>query len=1505
MVPVFTQTNDHDKDNLSFRIITPSTSKTRGSCPILKIPVSATVRQLHISIATTLGCTGQPQERVEACECNCNLAKDLALGPSYSNYFLVIRGKSIVEKLSLEASTVGSLQQALFSKFGQDLEMRKRITYHGATQDKDDSRIYKRTPVVSLCSKQRHVPIHARVDVDGSDRIRPQVLDLHTSELPIHPACFDSSVDALGLSALAVDGVVDIFAVLRTSSAELPILKGKSAIFRDLAHWEPSTFQSDRGMAMFLSSLRVFASILQDMQDDKNSRDAAYYAFDELTQFPPALRCLHLLVSGKTPAVFDCAALSQSMLEVLKGNVAIDAITLDPARLFEGSRLLFGFILESAKSLRITADDESPNEEEAAQELRYTSAFHTYETHDHKTHEPVLHALQTSEGLVEAILFDSLQEGGILADTHLQSFLVQVEADPRLIRFALQSGGTCPEVLVFSSGALKDSYGSQMGVPTHSLDLDQLRDLLRLSDICGRNSLAVHGPSQLGSAIAPCLTFDRNAHLAVYTGEQPCGKPGHSSIIFRPQHGEETIDPSVMEQLIAPIVKTREQDGSAVFDAYGGTQVRIMQNPDEIISKSPCMSPGRVFPTFCLICFSISDTNIRMAVFCVDSSASMCGITDFSEVNEDSAGPSEQTHSLSEEARHNALSLERIKASLVAHESFGDMIAIISKASVRRQDRMTRKVLDFLISLLCSQIKDKTKALEDERGSTFAPVWSTRISSLEAEIQTLEAFCSGLQVHEETLIQFLRFRASCLDLEAAQQWSWSFGDPVPAVPGTVMIPTLDYDITEVPSHLRCPISHTLMEDAVVASDDQIYSRNAIQQWFGIRKTSPLHGAPVDDLSLTVSQDVRSEVVNWVSGGAPTNTSDVITVTFDSRVGSFSRTIARTTTSRDLYRLAYRGLKAKFEAFQLSLHRFGMLSPSTDNTASSMGLMDSDHITIRIPEDTDPLRIASRGSARAVQGAIPEMCLVKVFEYNHQEKETFAFWVPRDTPNSLASVIWKCWRHRSLTERHLEPRPVELRTNVKAIGDGWIRFTKRNSTESLAAYLTPEHCTGHLERENIFSDNAGTLASQSSHKVLKILVRAKNEEDKDYRLTRLDVLKQMFEALINRMLAYNYKNHVGLVKFSSHAQVVMPISHVLENFRRATNELNGDGDTALWDALALAGDQIEQYGSRFPGAKKRVVVISDGMDTKSTTNTSRSIASNLLRKGISVDSVSIGDEDNTDLRTLSYLLGSYRFHPTSLANALAICEMEPFLSLSQRPPITLPLQNLAYSPHFEAQFYTSRRHATATLVTDDKVPPIREHPNMKDDFVQLTALAPNGKITGTAVTASTGNALGRSRLRVPRLMNEIRTIAARRSHTKYDIYISTADLSFWKIVVEGPDGSPYSDGAFLLYLHAEEGYPRLAPKARFVTKIKHPNVNAHGRICHSIFDRDWTSDTSMGAVLDTIYGLLYQPESSDPVNTTTTLGFFHDPVDFAEEAREHVRKHASKTREEWKAEILGE
>jgi Mg-chelatase subunit ChlD len=59
-----------------------------------------------------------------------------------------------------------------------------------------------------------------------------------------------------------------------------------------------------------------------------------------------------------------------------------------------------------------------------------------------------------------------------------------------------------------------------------------------------------------------------------------------------------------------------------------------------------------------------------------------------------------------------------------------------------------------------------------------------------------------------------------------------------------------------------------------------------------------------------------------------------------------------------------------------------------------------------------------------------------------------------------------------------------------------------------------------------------------------------------------------------------------------------ITHAVENFRHRVNGMRSEGHTALWDALALANDQLSDYARQFPNAKKRIICISDGEDTKS-------------------------------------------------------------------------------------------------------------------------------------------------------------------------------------------------------------------------------------------------------------------------------------------------------------------
>ena len=55
--------------------------------------------------------------------------------------------------------------------------------------------------------------------------------------------------------------------------------------------------------------------------------------------------------------------------------------------------------------------------------------------------------------------------------------------------------------------------------------------------------------------------------------------------------------------------------------------------------------------------------------------------------------------------------------------------------------------------------------------------------------------------------------------------------------------------------------------------------------------------------------------------------------------------------------------------------------------------------------------------------------------------------------------------------------------------------------------------------------------------------------------------------------------------------------------------------------------------------------------------------------------------------------------------------------------------------------------------------------------------------------------------------------------------------------------------------------------------KHCNINAHGRVCHSILDRNWTAETTLGRVFEAVFGMLLSPDVADPLDSTLALAYY--------------------------------
>ena len=124
------------------------------------------------------------------------------------------------------------------------------------------------------------------------------------------------------------------------------------------------------------------------------------------------------------------------------------------------------------------------------------------------------------------------------------------------------------------------------------------------------------------------------------------------------------------------------------------------------------------------------------------------------------------------------------------------------------------------------------------------------------------------------------------------------------------------------------------------------------------------------------------------------------------------------------------------------------------------------------------------------------------------------------------------------------------------------------------------------------------------------------------------------------------------------------------------------------------------------------------------------------------------------------------------------------------------------------------------------------------------------------------------------------------------------------------GSAYEGAVFALFLQFPAEFPQKPPEMRFVTEILHVNVNCYGRICHSIFGRNWMAETSVSEVLDHVYGLLLAPEMTDPIDTNLAFEFHRAAKEGGDAYRHRIAAHCAKharamTRAQWTEALSGQ
>ncbi|KAK7247652.1 ubiquitin conjugating enzyme [Aureococcus anophagefferens] len=149
----------------------------------------------------------------------------------------------------------------------------------------------------------------------------------------------------------------------------------------------------------------------------------------------------------------------------------------------------------------------------------------------------------------------------------------------------------------------------------------------------------------------------------------------------------------------------------------------------------------------------------------------------------------------------------------------------------------------------------------------------------------------------------------------------------------------------------------------------------------------------------------------------------------------------------------------------------------------------------------------------------------------------------------------------------------------------------------------------------------------------------------------------------------------------------------------------------------------------------------------------------------------------------------------------------------------------------------------------------------------------------------------------RLMRDLAEASRDADKREIRVFSCEDQLDVWRALIAAPAYSDWARGAFELCVAFGDGYPHEPPTVTFVTPILHPNVDARtGRACHAILGTAWHSEMRALDVIVAVRSLLMAPEPSDALDQSVALRF-RDKKNWAEEVKEHVKEHASRSLDE--------
>jgi len=394
-------------------------------------------------------------------------------------------------------------------------------------------------------------------------------------------------------------------------------------------------------------------------------------------------------------------------------------------------------------------------------------------------------------------------------------------------------------------------------------------------------------------------------------------------------------------------------------------------------------------------------------------------------------------------------------------------------------------------------------------------------------------------------------------------------------------------------------------------------------------------------------------------------------------------------------------------------------------------------------------------------------------------------------------------------------------------------------------------------------------------------------------TRMEAVKAMFYAFRDRVESVGSpgSHQLGLFQFDNTIEEMLDLTPKLEQFEAIVDDISPRGQTAIYSSILAAANMLKSQFHVESKVDLRVLVLTDGQNN---TGIEPEIALEAVNGiGAVVDAIIVGDRPDSNLRKIVNATGGDCYQISNLGEGFELLESEAVASLKAR-------RGGAEKPAFKVREATNFSSiAEKTMTSGSSVPRTQI---VAPDFASK-AVVDVWAIDTSADTLSKESA--------KRIMCEIKQVANSSAniwlHSGEGIHIfpSPDTLNFWRALIEGPAGSPFEGGVFLLNVIIPDDYPFKAPQIVFETPVYHCNVTDSGKICLDVLQDRWNPSLSVPKALEAIRSMLINPDTSDSLRqwiAELTMAYQKSNGSdrrYWEKAQESTRQHAALPVEHWK------